>query len=301
LQANVCFKTNKAFWTYLDFMGDIHAAIPEELIVYCFCFLNLNELVPLSLTCKSLQRLVNDNYVWKSLYGRRWGFKTEDSSEDINWRGMYLSRKDHWKLAIPLFNNDDTIEGMKMLIQEGKVKPNPNDIATFLRCTPELDKKKIGFLLGEVDMVERGVLKAFMNTFQFENLSIDEAFRYLLTTLALPTSAKKIQMLTVYFSDRFYECNSLSIFVSADQVFTLIYSMLMLNTDLHNGNVKRKIPVSSFVTSIQEMKENATLSREFIEQLYYSIQDKPLTDARFLKSNHSTSKSWKSKLFSLWN
>jgi len=52
--------------------------LPEDLIQYCMCELNVQQLLPVMLTCKQLHSIVDSEYMWASLYQRYFG-KLDDS------------------------------------------------------------------------------------------------------------------------------------------------------------------------------------------------------------------------------
>ena len=56
----------------------------------------------------------------------------------------------------------------------------------------------------------------------------------------LPGEAQKIDRLMEKFAERYLKCNPSS-FKSADVAYVLAYSVIMLNTDLHNPQVKKKM------------------------------------------------------------
>jgi len=281
-------------------MTELLNILPEELIVYCFTFLNVEQIPHVALTCKFFHRLANDNEVWKSFYTQRWGPQFLEEDEQREWKSKYVSRKDEWRQALPLFKTDP-MEAVKMLIKEAKLGSSPDEIAQFLRQTKDLDKRKIGTLIGEVEMIEKGVLKSFCNTFLFAEMELDVAFRNFLLAVSLPPSTKKIQMILVHFSDRYYDCNPSHVFSSADGVYTVTYAMLMLNTDLHNGNVKTKLKPGHFISSIQEMNECKGLSTDYIQYLYDCIKEKPLIDSRIIQYQQlSTVSKWRTKISSLF-
>ncbi len=56
----------------------------------------------------------------------------------------------------------------------------------------------------------------------------------------LPGEAQKIDRLMEKFAERFVKCNPGS-FKSADVAYVLAFSVIMLNTDLHNPGVKNKM------------------------------------------------------------
>jgi len=254
----------------------------------------------LSLTCKEFNRLSNENTLWRVWYFQRWSTFSKPL-ESVNWKYEFQARKDYWKEALPLFNSVNPKKGIEMLIQEGKVR-SAEDIAQFLRFTNQLDKRKIGSFLGESESIESGILKAFLKTFDFQNMEIDNAFRNFLKSLALPPSTKKIQMLLSYFSDRYYDCNRDCPFKSSDSIYTIVYSLLMLNTDLHNRNVKKKLKPSYFVDSVLLMEENSDLSRIYLESLYHAIKQNPLIDYNVIvvKQEQSSFQKFKTKFHSMF-
>ena len=56
----------------------------------------------------------------------------------------------------------------------------------------------------------------------------------------LPGEAQKIDRLVEKFAERYVNCNSEN-FRSADVAYVLAYSVVMLNTDAHNPQVKNKM------------------------------------------------------------
>lgn len=56
----------------------------------------------------------------------------------------------------------------------------------------------------------------------------------------LPGEAQKIDRLMEKFAERFVNCNP-DAFKSADVAYVLAYSVIMLNTDAHNPQVKVKM------------------------------------------------------------
>lgn len=65
-------------------------------------------------------------------------------------------------------------------------------------------------------------------------------FRTFLNGFRLPGEAQKIDRLMEKFAERFVNCNS-DAFKSADVAYVLAYSVIMLNTDAHNPQVKVKM------------------------------------------------------------
>ena len=69
--------------------------------------------------------------------------------------------------------------------------------------------------------------------------------------------------------------------VSADVTYCLCFSIIMLNTDLHNKNMKEESRMSledyiKYNTVYGDMNKNRPLKRELLEGIYESIQKEQL-------------------------
>ena len=69
--------------------------------------------------------------------------------------------------------------------------------------------------------------------------------------------------------------------VSADVTYCLCFSIIMLNTDLHNKNMKEESRMSledyiKYNTVYGDMNKNKPLKRELLEGIYQSIQKEQL-------------------------
>lgn len=74
--------------------------------------------------------------------------------------------------------------------------------------------------------------------------------RTFLSGFRLPGEAQKIDRLMEKFAERFVSCNP-DAFKSADVGYVLAYSVIMLNTDAHNPQVKNKMTKQVLSTSHQ--------------------------------------------------
>ncbi|KAF7819835.1 ARF guanine-nucleotide exchange factor GNL2 [Senna tora] len=162
--------------------------------------------------------------------------------------------------------------------------PDPKDIAFFFRFTPGLDKNMIGEYLGDPDDLHLQVLKEFTTTFYFTGMVLDTALRFYLETFRLPGESQKIQRVLEAFSERFYEQQSSDIFASKDTVLILSYSLIMLNTDQHNPQVKKKMTEEDFIRNNRAINEGQDLPREYLSELFHSI----LTNAIVLAPTTTT-------------
>lgn len=155
--------------------------------------------------------------------------------------------------------------------------PDPKAFAIFFRHTPGLDKNSIGDYLGDPDDFHMQVLKDFTETFMFSGMILDTALRTYLATFRLPGESQKIQRILEAFSERFYDQQSSDTFASKDAVFILCYSLIMLNTDQHNPQVKKKMTEEEFIRNNRAINGGQDLPREYLTELFQSIATNAIT------------------------
>lgn len=176
------------------------------------------------------------------------------------------------------FNRDER-KGLEYLKLSQLVSdpPNPKAYAFFFRYTHGLDKNFVGDFLGDPDEFHIQVLKEFTETFEFSGMALDNALRNYLETFRLPGESQKIQRILEAFSERFYDQQFSEIFVSKDSVLILCYSLIMLNTDQHNPQVKKKMTEEEFIKNNRAINGGKDLPREYLSELFHSIANNEIT------------------------
>lgn len=81
------------------------------------------------------------------------------------------------------------------------------------------------------------VLHEYVDMMDFKGMRFDDAIRHYLSGFRLPGEAQKIDRMMEKFSERYCLQNP-TVFPSADTAFILAFSIIMLNTDLHNPAIK---------------------------------------------------------------
>lgn len=209
-----------------------------------------------------------------------WEVKEKDDKDLESWVEYVRTRKLQKRkmlIAGNHFMRDDK-KGLEYLKHSHLVSdpPDPKAFAFFFRYTPGLDKNLIGEYLGDPDEFHLEVLKEFAATFYFTGMSLDTALRFYLETFKLPGEAQKIQRVLEAFSERFYDHQSAEIFSTKDTVLILSYSLIMLNTDQHNPQVKNKMTAEDFIRNNRNINEGNDLPREYLSEMFNSIQSNPL-------------------------
>ncbi|KAF2299608.1 hypothetical protein GH714_039285 [Hevea brasiliensis] len=182
------------------------------------------------------------------------------------------------KLLRDHFNRDEK-KGLEYLkiCQLVSDPADPKAFAVFFRYTPGLDKSIIGDYLGDPDEFHMQVLKEFTETFKFSGMILDTALRTYLATFRLPGESQKIQRILEAFSERFYDQQSSDTFATKDAVFILCYSLIMLNTDQHNPQVKKKMTEDEFIRNNRAINAGQDLPREYLSELFHSIATNAIT------------------------
>lgn len=76
-------------------------------------------------------------------------------------------------------------------------------------------------------------MHAYIDISDFSSMTIVQALRKQLDGFRLPGEAQKVDRIMEKFASRYVECCGLGEFTSADTVYILSYSIIMLATDLH--------------------------------------------------------------------
>ncbi|XP_015790227.1 cytohesin-1 [Tetranychus urticae] len=170
--------------------------------------------------------------------------------------------------------NMDPKKGIEYLIENNLLKNTPEDVASFLFKGEGLNKTSIGEYLGEKVDFNLKVLDAFINLHDFTNLLLVQALRQFLWSFRLPGEAQKIDRMMEKFAARYCQQNP-GVFSNADTCYVLSFAIIMLNTALHNPNVKEKPTVENFISMNRGINNGKDLSRELLVSLYESIKQEP--------------------------
>ncbi|XP_047399617.1 cytohesin-1 isoform X2 [Sciurus carolinensis] len=170
--------------------------------------------------------------------------------------------------------NMDPKKGIQFLIENDLLKNTCEDIAQFLYKGEGLNKTAIGDYLGERDEFNIQVLHAFVELHEFTDLNLVQALRQFLWSFRLPGEAQKIDRMMEAFAQRYCQCNT-GVFQSTDTCYVLSFAIIMLNTSLHNPNVKDKPTVERFIAMNRGINDGGDLPEELLRNLYESIKNEP--------------------------
>ena len=180
-------------------------------------------------------------------------------------------RKMALDIAIRQFNFKPQ-RGIKYLIQEGFINSNsPEDIAAFLSNNNRINKAALGEFLGEGDQENIAIMHAFVDKMEFSRIRFVDALRRFLQSFRLPGEAQKVDRFLLKFAERYIAGNP-NAFANADTAYVLSYSVVMLNTDQHNTNLKgKRMTPEDFIKNNRGINDNSDLPDDYLRGIYEEI------------------------------
>ena len=152
---------------------------------------------------------------------------------------------------------------------------SPPEIAKYLRRTAGLDKKHVGELISKPSNIE--ILREYLADFHFAGSEIDEALRLVLESFRLPGEAQQISRIMEIFAQIYYrDASQRGIYKNEDSVYVLAYSIVMLNTDQHNKQVKHRMTLDQFIRNNRGINDGENFEEAFLARIYYAIKDKEI-------------------------
>lgn len=191
---------------------------------------------------------------------------------------QFLQNKIHkqaLQVGVEIFNRKPK-KGIESLVKSGIIESNePSIIAQFLMNSSDLNKTMIGEYLGEADVYNVEIMHKFVDLLDFKDLEFVLALRRFLQTFRLPGEAQKIDRFMLKFAERYTTLNP-EVFKNADTAYVLAYSVILLNTDLHNPQVKKRMTQDEFLKNNKGIDDGNDLNKEFLNELYYQISSKEI-------------------------
>ncbi|KAH3900504.1 uncharacterized protein SCDLUD_003490 [Saccharomycodes ludwigii] len=199
--------------------------------------------------------------------------------------------------------NEKPKKGLPLLLSNGFIEnDNEETIAKFLyENKGRLNKKTIGEYVADPKNIS--LLKHFISNFNFQGLRVDEAIRVLLTKFRLPGESQQIERIVESFAAKYVEDQKYdsdretineveddyaTVQPDADSVFILSYSIIMLNTDLHNPQVKKHMTFDDYTYNLKGCNNNKNFPLWYLDRIYCSIRDKEIV----MPEEHHGNEEW---------
>jgi len=165
-------------------------------------------------------------------------------------------------------------KGLKYLQEFNFIDSTPQSVAKFLFRQERLSKKQIGKYLGCHHDFNREVLQHFVECHEFTQLLLVQALRQFLWSFRLPGEAMQIDRVMDAFAAHYCKQNPY-IFEERDTCFILSFSIIMLNTALHNPNAKMKIGAEQFIKQNKGINSGRDLDPGMLDAIFRNIKEEP--------------------------
>jgi brefeldin A-resistance guanine nucleotide exchange factor 1 len=171
--------------------------------------------------------------------------------------------------------NENAKGGLANLKSNGVIHSleDPVEVAKFLKGTSRIDKKALGDFISK--STNEAILKAFINEFDFDGLRVDEALRQLLYTFRLPGESQLIERIINVFCEKYQSSGNHDGIANNDAIFVLTYAIIMLNTDLHNPNLKsaKRMTIEDFARNLRGVNDGKDFELDYLKQIYETIKN----------------------------
>ena len=170
--------------------------------------------------------------------------------------------------------NEHPKSGITFLASQGIINnsDNAHSVAKFLRGTTRISKSVLGEYLSKKP--NESILHAFLDLFDFSEKRVDEALRDFLSSFRLPGESPLIERIMIVFSEKYCANTNPEGIADKDAVFILTYAIIMLNTDLHNPNVKndKRMTYNDFTKNLRGVNGKKDFAPEYLQEIYDSIK-----------------------------
>ncbi|KAL1507822.1 hypothetical protein AB1Y20_007430 [Prymnesium parvum] len=178
--------------------------------------------------------------------------------------------------------NKSPKEAVKWLCEEGAIGASGEDwtdagstMAKWFLQEEGLSKAKVGEFLGGNSPLQVATLQAFTRLLELSDLHLVAALRYYLSLFKLPGEAQIIDRILLAFAAQWTAANAASVdcsIIDSDVAYILSYSIVMLNTDLHNPQVVNKMTLEQWFRNNRGIGvRGADLPKQMLEELYNAI------------------------------
>ena len=185
----------------------------------------------------------------------------------------------------------DPDHAIATLFEKARSRDDPVGLGQLMFRTLDLDRAKLGDYLSR--RTSKLVLKAYIDGFAFAGLRIDHALRVFLQSIKVPSKPSlthnPMEFILDAFGSRWYEANLGAVTYDKDLAVKLTKAIVQLNEVLHGGVGQepgptvpplRNVIARDFVGAFRRYDPRGQVSDELLEEIYTSIRDEHLTQAR---------------------
>ena len=172
--------------------------------------------------------------------------------------------------------NSDQEKGIDYLVEQGLVIRTPQSIATFLIRGRGLSKTAVGEYLSQNSPFHEQIRNLYVDMLDFRaDQSLVQALRMFLSTFRLPGEAQKIDRMMDAFARGYCRRKpAAGVFSGQDTCYVVSFALIMLNTSLHNPNVRQKMTLHQFMAMISNIDH--AVPDHLLRNMYHDIRREAL-------------------------
>ncbi|CAD8083791.1 unnamed protein product [Paramecium sonneborni] len=154
------------------------------------------------------------------------------------------------------------------------IKGMPHEqVVNFLKYCNLFNEKLMIEILGCHKEECVTIMEKYVNTFDYSQLSLVEALRYLTSNFLLFGESQMIERVLNSFTIRYFEQNKdNTYFQHPDYLYTYTYAILLLNTDLFNKTVTKHMSLDDFKKTCLKINNGESLPSDVLVADYNNIQ-----------------------------
>lgn len=186
----------------------------------------------------------------------------------------------------------DAEGAVRSLVMKHKVLEDPRKLGRFIFQTIELDRARVGEYLSK--KTHKQELDAYLNSFGFVGVRVDRALRAFLLSMNVPVqNSSALDNLLDAFAGRWYDANARVVAYDRNMAGRLVRALVRLNMILHGdlaetpgptGYPVEDLPVRDWVELVRRADPRQLLPTDLLEDLYDSIRQEKLCQARCLNA-----------------
>jgi hypothetical protein len=181
-----------------------------------------------------------------------------------------MDQEDAILSAVYEFNRKPT-RGVAHLCRAHNVDPTPKNIAELLHNVPGLVSQQVGEYLSQREQHE--TLKCYFLQLDLRHPFLVALREALSSSLNLPSEGDQIDRIVQTWAECWVIQNASSCRLSGDQAYILAFAAVLLNSDLHNPSVTRKMTVREFIENVRGAISPDTIGHTELFDLYTEIRN----------------------------
>jgi len=214
----------------------------------------------------------NQSNGWSSSHHHALDAETEDHfTERISPSGGHNQSGGEYRDNMSVLSDDSDSDSIYHQPSKSVDRPSALRLAKRLYHLTGFRKSDVSRHLYKKNDFSTLVAEEYLKFFDFSEDTLDSALRKFLGQFSLYGETQERERVLAHFSQRFMECNPGS-FNSDDACHTLTCAIMLLHSDLHSKNVRRRMTCQEFIENLNELNDGDNFPKEVLKAIYLAIK-----------------------------